>query len=527
MSKRVFMLLYDIDVNKGGITSVMLSRSCELSQRYGYDVDLISLDFKCNYEEIRVKLLKDGRLSPKVNILNVHTYYRNKNCIGRVKREQINQYNAASHLEEDGYCVQVDDTEKTKIARYFENGLYVKYKKWSEDGQLLHIDYFNENRSRTIREEFHKEGYICRKIYFDLFSNEPKQELHYTKDGFCFLNKWFNHKNGKIQKIFLFDRTSTNVKEFKNNKDFHVFWLNELCREQSEKPFLICDGVGSASKVLCMNPSVAYRIYAIHTNHFDTPHNFGSSIKEDHITLLNKLDKEEALVVLTPSQKKDIVKQFGDYNNIYVIPNFITPIKNFIKNRNPRLVTMISRYHPEKGLDEAIIAFQKVIKEIPDSMLEIYGHGDDEARLKGIIEELHLEENVFLKGYTTHIGEVLGRSSLTILTSKFEGLNVVSLESMSCKVPVVSYDVNYGMRDIILDGKTGYLVPNGDRDAIADRIVELLKSPQKISSMGRAAYEFVQSKYSKLHVCQQWISLFNELENKQKSDSLKVKNMLP
>lgn len=516
MSKKVFMLLYDIDVNKGGITSVMLSRSRELQRRFGYDVDLVSLDYKNNYDEIQEQLVQDGRLSPKVQILNVHTYYHKKYSSGRVKREQLKHYQELSLLHEKGFFVQDNDYAKKKYARYFQNGQYVKYKKWSKDGTLLHIDYFNENRNRIFREEFHEKGYIYRKICYDLISNEPNQELHFTEDGFCYLNKWYNPNNGNIQRIYLFDRFTNKVHEFKNNKEYHVFWLNELCLEQKEKPFLICDGVGSASKVLSMDPEAAYRIYTIHTNHFDAPYQYGSPIKEDHVTLLKNLEKEEALVVLTESQRKHIVKQFGDYKNIYVIPNFITPIKDYKLDRQPQLVTMIARYHPEKGIDEAIIAFGKVVKKLPDARLEIYGYGEDESRLRRMIKELKLGKNVFLKGYTTKVGEVLGRSSLTLLTSHFEGLNVVSLESMFCKVPVVSYDVNYGMRDIIQDGKTGYLVPYGDRDALADRIIDLLNDPKKITKMGRDAHEFVLKNYSKLHVCRQWESLFQELENKVK-----------
>ncbi|WP_179288965.1 glycosyltransferase [Bacillus sp. 7894-2] len=521
MGKKVYMLLYDIDVNKGGITSVMLSRSRELSFRHGYDVDLISLDYKDNYDEIQEKLINDGRLYSKVNIINVHNYYREKYCNGKVRREQLKNYKSVSSLNEDGYYVQDSEYKNKQYARYFKDGLYIKYKKWSKDGRLTHIDYFNENRNRTAREEFHREGYCRLKTYYDLTSNEPKQELHYTKDGFCFLSKWFNHKNGKIQRIYLFNRQTQKVHEFKNNKEFHVYFLNEICGEQKEKPFLICDGVGSASKVLSMKPEAAHRIYSIHTNHFDYPHQYGSPIKADHITLLNNLENEEALVVLTESQKKDIIKQFGDYKNVYVIPNFITPIKDFKLNQDPRLVTMISRYHPEKGIDEAIMAFKRVIKHIPDARLEIYGHGEDEERLAGIIIDLGLKEQVKLKGYTTKIGEVLGRSSLTILTSQFEGLNVVSLESMSCKVPVVSYDVNYGMRDIIDHGKNGYLVPHGDQNGLADRIIELLNDPQKIKSFGSEAYELVLRKYSKIQVCKQWVSLFQKLEKDDPNKRLK------
>ncbi|MGG0720090.1 glycosyltransferase [Robertmurraya massiliosenegalensis] len=511
MSKRVLMLLYDIDVNKGGITSVMLSRSKELSEHYGYDVDLISLDYKKDYINVRNSLRKSGRLSENVDVINVHDYYKKKNTNGKVSRTQLKFFNKASDLYEKEYTVQDSELKSKQYARYFKDGLYIKYKKWTKKGVLSHIDYFNETRNRIYREEFHKDGYILRKIYFDLQNNEPKQELYYTEDGFCYLNKWLNPKNGSPQNIFLFNRLTNKAIVFKNNKDFHVYWLNEFCREQKEKPFLICDGVGSASKVLSMEPEAAYRIYSIHTNHFDYPHEYGSPIKSDHVTLLNNLEKKEAVVVLSNSQKSDIVSEFGDYNNVFVIPNFITPLKEIKIEREPNLVTMIARYHPEKGIDEAILAFKEVIKAIPNAILEIYGHGEDEDRLKSIIRENDLIDNVIVKGYTTKVSEVLGRTKLTILTSQFEGLNVVSLEAMACKVPVVSYDVNYGMRDIIQNGVNGYLVPRNDKKELAAKIVELLSNPDKVAQMGEEARKYVLERFSKEKVCSLWIALFKKL----------------
>lgn len=512
------MLLYDIDKNKGGITSVMLSRSSELTRRYQCNVDLISLDYKENYKEIVHSLRRSGRLAQSVEIYNIHDYYKERNTGRKFSSNQLKKFEKLSSINEEGLAVQFN--EKKKYARYFENGIYKKYKKWSENGRLKHVDYFNDSRNRTKRDIFHKEGYVACSVQYSINTNTPIQESFYTADGFCYLTQWYNEQSEKPNKIFLFTKGTDKVQFFRNNKEFHAHWLTQFCREQEEKPYLICDGVGSASKVMSMEPEAAYRIYTIHTNHFDEPYTYGSNIKSDHVKLLNHIGELDALVVLTDSQKNDIVKQFKHKENVHVISNFITPFRRSHLQETPKLVSMISRYHPEKQIDEAILAFREVVKKVPEAKLEIYGHGEDEDRLNTLINELKLQSSVSLMGYVTNVADVLARSNLTVLTSKFEGLNVVSLESMYCKVPVVSYDIQYGMSDIIRDGVTGFIVQAGDKKKLADRIIYLLNNPKVRKEMGEKAHYHVIKDYSKGKICSQWIDLFSKLESQKDKEPL-------
>src|SRR5699024_1634031 len=72
-------------------------------------------------------------------------------------------------------------------------------------------------------------------------------------------------------------------------------------------------------------------------------------------------------------------------------------------------------------------------------------------------------------------------------TSRYEGYPLATLESMSHGCPVISYDLKYGPRDQILDGVDGFLVAEGDVRAMADRMVELIRSPQLVAKMSTAA----------------------------------------
>jgi poly(glycerol-phosphate) alpha-glucosyltransferase len=75
------------------------------------------------------------------------------------------------------------------------------------------------------------------------------------------------------------------------------------------------------------------------------------------------------------------------------------------------------------------------------------------------------------------------------MTSRFEGYPLATLEALSRGCPVLAYDVKYGPREQITDGVDGWVVPAKDRQAMADRIVELARDPERVARMSLAARE--------------------------------------
>jgi len=74
------------------------------------------------------------------------------------------------------------------------------------------------------------------------------------------------------------------------------------------------------------------------------------------------------------------------------------------------------------------------------------------------------------------------------MTSRFEGYPLATLESMSRGCPVVSYDIKYGPREQITEGVDGFLVEEGEIEAIADRALLLIRDPDRVTAMSKAAY---------------------------------------
>ena len=96
------------------------------------------------------------------------------------------------------------------------------------------------------------------------------------------------------------------------------------------------------------------------------------------------------------------------------------------------------------------------------------------------------------------------------MTSRYEGLPMVLLEAQACGLPIISYDCKCGPKDIINDGIDGYIIPMGDRQLFADKLLELIKDQELRLRMGNAAV--VSSKrFDEERIMRLWTSLFNKI----------------
>lgn len=512
MERTIFMTAWDMDIEKGGVNKVMLRRSALFSNQDYHSV-LLTMDFKMNYPEIASELRATGQLNKNVEIINVYDYYREKYSSKEVTSEQKEKYAQNTKRYEGDFWVQ----DGGNFARYFMNGTYIKYKQWDEDGILKFIDYFDENRVRTRREEYHPYGYKIRETLYHPANNKKNQERYFTPDGFCFLSVWFNYQTGKQQHVYLYNPAHKKVVDFANRKEFHTFWLEELCRTEVVKPVIIVDGAAVAERVIDMDDDLAFKIYMLHSNHFEEPHTLGSPYRKAVQPILDIIPKGYPVVVLTEQQQLDLHKEIGNRGNIHVIPNCVdTPVVDV--ERDPLLVSMVARYAKEKRIDHAIEAFLEVARDVPGAKLDIYGAGDEEQELKKLIKKLKVHHSVKLKGYTNRIDEVFAKSAASVVTSTAEGFSLVMLESFANHTPVVSYEINYGPAQVIKDGETGYLVPNGDIEVLADRIKRLLENPSDAEQMGNNAFNLIKESYTPEIYYNKWRNLIEQTisENQQK-----------
>jgi hypothetical protein len=148
---------------------------------------------------------------------------------------------------------------------------------------------------------------------------------------------------------------------------------------------------------------------------------------------------------------------------------------------------MVARLEYQKRIEDGIRAFALVLQEEPDATLDIYGDGGLYTFLANEIETLGIGESVRLRGYHPDARTALWSATGMLLTSRFEGYPLATLEAFSHGCPVISYDMKYGPREQLSPGVDGFLLPEGDLQGVADSIVRLIRDPALAGRMSEAA----------------------------------------
>lgn len=223
--------------------------------------------------------------------------------------------------------------------------------------------------------------------------------------------------------------------------------------------------------------------------------------------IIFKTNGYDKIIILT---NEDLELNWKGYTNVSVIPNPSTFQSDRLASLEPKKVVSVGRLSMPKNFASLIGAFKWVVKKHPDWNLEIYGEGPQKKELENLIKQLNLTQNVFLRGYTSDVKGVMADSSLYVLSSIFEGFALVLIEAMSCGLPVVAYACPTGPKDIISEGKDGFIVPVNDEKELARRICLLIEDENKRKEMGRCALE-KSKQYQIGPIVQQWMKLFDEL----------------
>jgi glycosyltransferase involved in cell wall biosynthesis len=149
----------------------------------------------------------------------------------------------------------------------------------------------------------------------------------------------------------------------------------------------------------------------------------------------------------------------------------------WLEEGSPPIVLGIGRLVPPKDFPTLIRAFARV-RQRHECRLMILGEGPLRAELEGLIGELGLAPVVRLPGFAHNPYPYLRRAAVFVLSSVWEGLPTVLIEALACGTPVVSTDCPSGPREILVGPLRDNLVPVGNIDAMADRIMHWLTHPE-------------------------------------------------
>ena len=145
-------------------------------------------------------------------------------------------------------------------------------------------------------------------------------------------------------------------------------------------------------------------------------------------------------------------------------------------------------------------------RKFHDSILILVGDGSDKENLKNLARELNIQNITFFLGWKENIFKDLKRSDLFVFSSYTEGFGRVILEAMASRVPVIATDTQYGPSELLENGKYGILVPVGDEEKMAEKILLILEN----NSL-RMNYIHVGYKRAKEYMIQNTLKKYEDL----------------
>ncbi|WP_299410513.1 glycosyltransferase [Acaryochloris sp. IP29b_bin.148] len=181
----------------------------------------------------------------------------------------------------------------------------------------------------------------------------------------------------------------------------------------------------------------------------------------------------------------------------------------------PIRVMTVARLVEKKGIEYSIRAIAKVISEVPNIKYYIVGEGPLLGQLEDLIVELNIQNYVYLLGRKTkeEVQELYAQSHLFVLSSVTaknfdrEGQGLVLIEAQAMGLPVVA-TLHNGFPDSVVDGKSAFLVPERDVDALAERILFLLKHSERWPAMGQQGRDYVAEKFDIRNLNQRLVDIY-------------------
>ena len=367
---------------------------------------------------------------------------------------------------------------------------------------MLHLNYGGiEKQVTTLANELSKEYEVEIISLYDILSGESFYQLD---------------DKVKVKYIFNFgpnkDKIKAALKKFKL-----ITLIKQLCKALKilyTKYF----GFGKIIKNLNTDILISSRIEfskQIKRNDIITISQEHSFIdNEKYIKKVRKSFKHiKYLIVMTKGAKEkydEWLKNEKIKPEVIVIPNIIKENKSGkISNLNNRQIISVGRLEDVKDFYTLILVFSVIVKKYPNYILKIIGEGSMREKLEEQIKECNLQKNVILTGRRTEneINNELIKSDVFVLTSKSESFSLVLCEAMNFGVPCIAFDVDVGPREIIQDGKNGFLIENRNVDLMIKKLDEILENIDKRKNMQIYAQETSEKFYAK-NVIERWYNLF-------------------
>ncbi len=249
----------------------------------------------------------------------------------------------------------------------------------------------------------------------------------------------------------------------------------------------------------------------IHGDYIDNPHWLGESpanrIKNviaktmirraDGLRAVSRLIRKkmiglgiapDAVVHATPSVEIDIFPK-GGFDRV--------ELKERYGFKDRKVILFVGRIEREKEIPLLLETMKRLKDDLPSSRMVVVGRGSLLDEMKDLAKRLGVNDRVDFTGHLPFetLKDYYRLSDVFVLVSYYEGTAKVLKEAAVANLPLIATNVS-GTDEIVIDGKSGYLIPVGDGEALCQRLVELLSDDKKAERMGRAAKRHVEEVFN-------------------------------
>jgi N-acetyl-alpha-D-glucosaminyl L-malate synthase BshA len=216
------------------------------------------------------------------------------------------------------------------------------------------------------------------------------------------------------------------------------------------------------------------------------------------------IEQSDGVTAISQYLKKRTLLEFEIKNPIEVIYNFVNcdiykrdpkaaERRAEFADKDERILVHVSNFRPVKRLCDVIEIFDRVQKKIPARLL-LMGDGPDRSRAEWLVNQKGLREKVEFMGKLDRVYEKLSFADLMLVPSELESFGLAALEAMACEVPTIATAVG-GVPEVIDHGRSGFLAPVGDVDAMAGYAIDILADETRLREMGKAARWEAQTRF--------------------------------
>lgn len=229
--------------------------------------------------------------------------------------------------------------------------------------------------------------------------------------------------------------------------------------------------------------------------------------------LKRSIKSSDKIIAISQHTYKEVVDLFK--REVEIIPYGVSiSEKNLAPGKSsskPKNILFVGRLVERKGVQYLIEAFSKIVKDTQAHLL-IVGQGPEKEKLQKLAKEKNLDDKIIFAGFVDDESlknyyqncSVFVLPAITDEKGDTEGLGVVLIEALSYKKPVIASNVG-GITDIVINGKTGLLVPEKNSEELATALKKILSDANLAKKLGEEGHNYVKEKFA-------WDKIIKELK---------------